>query len=493
MARRIGAVLIGLVALLAVALAVNTYRKGSSQIPAPSLAPPGVDANAAAEHLAGAIRFRTVSFEDSSKTPGDELRKLQRYLEHTYPRAHAELKRERVGGFSLLYTWPGSDPDAAPILLMAHQDVVPIAPGTGKDWQADPFAGTIRDGFVWGRGAWDDKGNLVAILEAAERLAREGFRPRRTVYFAFGHDEELGGENGARRIAELLQSRGVKLAFVLDEGLLITDGVLRGLDKRAALIGIAEKGYLNVALSATGSGGHSSMPPARSAIGELSSALARLEQNPMPGAIRGVAAQTLETLAPEMHGLNRVLLSNLWLFEPLVRSQFEKSPSTNAMLRTTTALTVFQAGNKANVIPGRAEAIVNFRLLPGDGAESVIAHVKRAIRDDAVKVERAPGAFAEASPVSATDSEAYRQLARTIREVFPDTLVAPGLMLGATDSRYMAALSKRIFRFSPVVAKPEDLARFHGTNERISVENLAAMVAFYQRLLVNAAGPAKQP
>ena len=210
--------LLALVVIFTAALLLNTYRKGSSQIPAQAAAPLRIDANAAAEHLAGAIRFRTVSFEDESKSPGDELRKLQRYLEQTYPHAHAALKREQVGGFSLLYTWPGADPDAAPILLMAHQDVVPIAPGTEKDWQAEPFAGTIRDGFVWGRGAWDDKGNLISILEAAEMLAREGFQPRRTIYFAFGHDEELGGEHGARRIAELLQSRGVKLAFVLDEG-----------------------------------------------------------------------------------------------------------------------------------------------------------------------------------------------------------------------------------------------------------------------------------
>jgi carboxypeptidase PM20D1 len=476
------AVLLALIAALAAALAVNTYRKGSRQIavqPAPAI---GVDAKAAAEHLAGAIRFATVSYDDG-KTSTDELRKLQRYLEQTYPRAHAALKREVVGNLSLLYTWPGSDSAAAPILLMAHQDVVPIAPGTEKDWQAEPFAGTIRDGFVWGRGAWDDKGNLVAILEAVERLAREGFRPRRTIYLAFGHDEEAGGENGARKIAELLASRGVKLELVLDEGLLITDGVLAGLDKPAALIGIAEKGFLNLSLSSAAAGGHSSMPAPRSAIGTLSSALARLERDPMPATIHGVAAQTLETLAPEMHGPSRVVLSNLWLFAPLVVRQFEKGGATNAMLRTTTALTIFQAGNKVNVIPGRAEAVVNFRLLPGDTAQSVLAHARSAIGDGAVKIEA--GTYNEASAISPTDTPSYRLLARTIREVFPGTLVAPGLMLGATDSRHMAALSSQIFRFSPVLARPEDLGRFHGTNERLSVDNFAAMIAFYHRLIRN--------
>jgi carboxypeptidase PM20D1 len=492
LARKTFAILIGVIALLAAALLSNTYRKGSSQIPAQPVAPIDVDAHAAAQHLAGAIRFRTVSFEDQSNASVDEFRKLQKYLEETYPRVHATLKREVVGDLSLLYMWPGTDPAAEPIMLMAHQDVVPIAPGTEKDWQADPFAGTIRDGFVWGRGAWDDKGNLIALLEAAELLVRQGFKPRRTLYFAFGHDEELGGAAGAKRIAEVLKARGVRLSFVMDEGLVITDGVLSGLDKPAALVGTAEKGFLTLALSTDIPGGHSSMPAAQSAIGTLSLALSKLEHDPMPAALRGVAAQTLETLAPEMHGLNRVLLSNLWLFEPLVVRQFEKSASTNAMVRTTTSLTVFQAGNKANVIPGRAEALVNFRLLPGDSADSVIAHVKRAIGNDAVKVQRVE-AFAEASRISTPDSDAYRQVARAIREAFPDTLVAPGLMLGATDSRHMAELSDQILRFSPIRAKPEDLPRFHGTNERLSIENLGQMIAFYHRLLRNVAGPAKQP
>jgi carboxypeptidase PM20D1 len=491
MLKKLGLTIVAAVLLLAAALLANTYRKGSRQIEVPPVPRLAVDAKAAATRLAGAIRFQTISREDGSSASPEEFRKLHAYLEQTYPQVHATLKREIVGEFSLLYTWPGSDPSAKPVLLMAHQDVVPIAPGTEKDWLAEPFAGTIRDGFVWGRGAWDDKGNLIALMEAVEALAAQGFRPRRTIYLAFGHDEEVGGERGARKIADLLKARGVKLAFAIDEGLLITEGILAGLDKPAALVGIAEKGYLTLSLSAAVAGGHSSMPAAQTAIGTLSAALARLEGNPMPASIRGVSAEMLDTIAPEMHGPNRLILSNLWLLEPLVVRQFAKSGSTNAMLRTTTALTVFQAGNKANVLPGRAEALVNFRLLPGDTADAVIAHVKRAIGNEAIKIERAPGAFAEASPVSATDSEPYRLMARTIREVFPGALVAPGLMLGGTDSRHFAAVAEQTFRFSPVRARGEDLARFHGTNERVAIANFAEMIAFYHRLLSSAAGPAK--
>jgi carboxypeptidase PM20D1 len=225
-----------------------------------------------------------------------------------------------------------------------------------------PFSGEVKGGYVWGRGSWDDKGNLIAQMEAVEMLVASGFKPRQTIYFAYGHDEEVSGQRGAVEIAKLLQSRGVKLEFVLDEGLLITDGIMPGLAKPAALIGIAEKGYLSVVLKVPATPGHSSMPPPKgsSAIGMMSAALRRLDDEQLPANIRGVAREMFETLAPEMGGFQRVALSNLWLFGPVVQAQLEKGASTNAMLRTTTALTVVKAGNKDNVLPGLAEAVVNF-------------------------------------------------------------------------------------------------------------------------------------
>jgi carboxypeptidase PM20D1 len=487
MVKRILLVLAAPIVLLLLALAINTLRHGSRQIevaPAPTLA---LDENAAAQRLAAAVRLRTISFDGRDAASAGEFRKLHALLEKSFPRAHAVLKREAVNELSLLYTWPGSDAAARPIMLMAHQDVVPIAPGTERDWQADPFAGEIRDGFVWGRGAWDDKANLFAIFEAIETLAAAGFRPRQTLYIASGHDEEVGGEQGARAIAALLQSRGVRLDFVVDEGLLITEGILKGLDRPAALIGIAEKGYLTLALAAKARPGHSSMPPPETAIGMLSAALARLEDRQMPAAIRGVAAEMFDTIAPEMGGLNRVLLSNLWLFGPVVKSQLEKGASTNAMLRTTTALTVVQGGNKENVLPGRAEALVNFRILPGDTGDGVTAHVKATVANEAISVARS-GHANEPTPISPSAAPSYRLINRTIRELFPGTVVAPGLMIAATDSRHMAPIADAIYRFSPVRAKSEDLPRFHGTNERISIANHAELIRFYHRLLLNAAG-----
>ena len=356
--------LLAIVALLALAVAVNTWRQGSRQIDVPPLAPIALDEKAATESLAVAIRARTVSSREDRNLNADQFQALHAHLQARYPKAHAVLEREVVGGLSLLYTWKGSDPSAQPILLMAHQDVVPIAPGTEANWQAEPFAGTIKDGFVWGRGAWDNKANLISQMEAIELLAAAGFKPRRTVYLAFGADEEVGGLAGAKVIAELLRDRKVRLDFVIDEGLLITEGVMPGLAAPAAIIGIAEKGFMSVELSVEATPGHSSIPPAQgtSAIAMMSQALARLDERQLPAEMKGVARAMFETLAPEMSGMNRVAMSNLWLFGPLVKKQLEAGASTNAMLRTTTALTIVNAGNKENVLPGVADATVNFRL-----------------------------------------------------------------------------------------------------------------------------------
>jgi len=480
--------LLALVALLVLGVAVNTWRQGSRQIDVPPLAPITVDEKAAAESLAAAVRAKTVSSPSDAALNADQFEALHAHLETRYPKLHAALKREVVAGLSLLYTWPGSDPAAKPILLMAHQDVVPIAPGTEKDWQAEPFGGTFKDGFIWGRGAWDDKANLISQMEAVEMLVASGFKPKHTVYLAFGADEEVGGLRGAKAIAKLLEERHVKLDFVIDEGLLITEGVLPGLNAPAALVGIAEKGYLSVVLRASATPGHSSMPPPKgtSAIAMMSAALNRLEDDQFPPRIQGVAREMFETVAPEMSGFGRVALSNLWLFGPIVRKQLEAGASTAAMLHTTTALTIFNAGNKENVLPGRAEATVNFRLLPGDSQASVMSHVKQAVANERVELSVLPGAT-EPSRVAPTDSASYKLIERTVRELFPGTIVAPGLMIGGTDSQHYESVADHIYKFSPVRAKPEDLPRFHGTNERISTANLAELIRFYHRLVQQAA------
>ena len=478
-----------IVVALAVAVGAKTLATASRQLAVAAVPAAAVDAAAASARLGVAIRFRTIASDDPQADPNAAaFEALHAHLQASFPKLHAALKREAIGRHGLLYTWPGSDAQAAPIAFLAHQDVVPIAPNTEGDWEVAPFAGTQKDGFVWGRGAWDDKGNLMAILEAVELRLAAGFTPRQTVYLAFGADEEVGGERGALVIARLLKERGVRLRWAIDEGMLVTEGAVAGLAKPAALIGVAEKGFLTLQLTARATPGHSSMPPVgagESAIGMLSAALTRLEATPLPFTLGGVGRQTLDTLAPEMAGANRVLLTNLWLFGPLVERQLKKEPSGNATFRTTTALTVIDAGKADNVLPGRATALVNFRLLPGDTSEAVVGHVAHAIADPRIRVERVPG-FSEPSRVAATDAPGYRAIARTIAELHPDFVVAPGLMIGATDSRHFDAVADNVYKFSPMRARLEDLKRFHGTNERISTANFVELIQFYHQLIGNA-------
>ena len=482
--------LLGIVVLaLAVAVGAKTLLMPSRQLAVAAVAPVKVDVAAAAERLGAAVRLKTIASRDDVDANAAEFTALHALLQASFPKAHAALQREVIGKYGLVYTWPGSDPKAPAIALMAHQDVVPVAPGTEGDWQQPPFSGTLKDGFVWGRGSWDDKGNLMALMEAVELLAASGFRPRQTVYLIFGHDEELGGQRGAMQVAALFKQRGIRLQFVIDEGLLITDGVLSGLSRPAALIGVAEKGYLSVNLTASAAPGHSSMPPpeaGQTAIGMMSVALARLEDQQMPLAIRGLSREMFETIAPEMTGLNRVFLSNLWLFKPVIEQQLKKGASTSAMMRTTTALTIASAGNADNVLPGRASATVNFRLAPGDSSDAIVEHVNTVVKNPAIKVEKAAG-FSEASKVAATDAPGFQLISRTLRQLHPDVVVAPGLMLGATDSRHFDGIADNIYKFSPVRAKPEDLKRFHGTNERISTANYVELIQFWHQLIGNSA------
>lgn len=482
--RRTLYVLLVPLALIALLL-VNTSRQPSRQLQVPPLQPLAVDGQAVALRLAAAIRTQTLAHRERADQSAGQFLALHEHLRRAYPLVHSAMKREVVSDFSLLYTLTGSNPKARPILLMAHQDVVPVSSATLSKWTHPPFDGVVQDGFVWGRGAWDNKGNLIAQMEALELLLSSGFGPERTIYLAYGADEEVGGLRGAAQIAKLLGERGVQLEFVLDEGLVVTDGVIPGLKQPAALIGIAEKGSVALDLRVEVAPGHASMPPPGSRVGAaaiMSDALRRLDNRQMPASLRGVALEMFSTLAPEMSGINRVVLSNLWLFAPLVKAQLQRAAATDAMLRTTTALTVMRAGDAENVLPGNAEAIVNYRLAPGDTLLAVQDHVKTTVDNDRVEVKPRPGAV-EASPVAGTDSQPYQLLNRTVREVLPDVVVAPGMMIAGTDARHFVGISEQVFRFSPVRAKAEDLPRLHGIDERIATSNLVELVRFYHRLI----------
>jgi carboxypeptidase PM20D1 len=437
------------------------------------------------EHLAAALRLETISHEDATEFRAEPFLAFHRFLEATYPLAHAALAREVVADYSLLYTWRGSDPKLAPMLLTAHIDVVPVTPEALRDWDHPPFAGKLADGFVWGRGALDDKASLVAMLEAIEQLARLGFAPKRTLYVALGHDEEIGGERGAAGITELLRKRGVRLWLSLDEGLAIVSGA-GGISGSAALIGVAEKGFLTLELTVREPGGHSSTPPKQSAIGRLARAVLRLEENPLPARVEGVAAQTFDALAPQLPIERRIVLQHRGLFGPVLEWILASDPATNAMIRTTTAVTMVRGGVKENVLPQSATATVNFRLLPGDTVDGVIARVRRILDDDSIEIAKRTAD--EPSAVAPTAGAQFAALKAALEEVDPGLPVAPGLVLGGTDTKWYGQISDAAFRFVPFRLDPSDLKRPHGTDERISVANLAFGVRFYGALIRSAAG-----
>ncbi len=436
-----------------------------------------LDSDRLAERLAAAVRVRTVSEQERGSVDLAGLVRFRELLVELFPHLHRELRREIVAEHSLLYTWEGRGA-GVPVLLAAHMDTVPA---DAAAWQRDPFGGAIADGYIWGRGTLDDKGSLMAILEAVERLAQAGFRPAQRVYLAFGHDEENDGR-GAAAIARLLGERGERLRLVLDEGGVITEGVVEDLQRPFALVGVAEKGYLSLRLSKQGTAGHSSMPPRSTAIGGLARALVAIEDNPMPSRLEGPARAMLEVIAPELPLSQRLALSNLWLLAPAVESQLTASPATDAMIRTTTAITVVRGGLKSNVLPTDAAAIVNFRILPGDSVAVVQEHVRTVLAGLAVDIETL-GTPTEPSPISSSTSTAYRTLRQCIEELFPESLVGPGLVVGMTDARAYAPIAEDVYRFLPLHLQAEDLARFHGTDERLAVEAYADMVRFYDRFL----------
>ncbi len=437
-----------------------------------------------ARRLAAALAIPTVSRATPAREDAAAFLTLHAYLEKSFPLVHGALTRETIGrGHALLYTWRGGDESAEPWLLSSHQDVVPVEEGTESQWTHPPFGGLIADGYIWGRGALDVKVSLVAALEAAEQLLGQDFRPRRTIYLSFGADEEAGGVRGAKQIAARLEAQGVRLAFTLDEGGMVLLGAIPGLKGPVALVGTAEKGEILLQLCAEDSGGHSSAPGPTSAVGRLACAIAAIMDHPMPPGLGPPIDDTFVILEPHARAPYRWLYRNCRLLAPVLLRLLRRDPIAALVIRTTMAATMVRAGVAENVIPRTATAVINARVKPGDSATNVAAHLRRTVERYGVGVEVLEAR--EASHVSSTDSAAFRTLRETIGELMPDAVVAPFLSLNATDSRYYEPFARDQYRFLPLRLRPEDLGRFHGIDERISVENYGEVVRFFIEFIRN--------
>jgi carboxypeptidase PM20D1 len=476
--------LVLLIVVLLAVIIVRTASFKSKQVPVSAGADYPIDIDGAAGRLAEAVRFKTISSLDHSQIDYAQLTSLQSFLEKSFPLAHAALKKELINKYALIYTWQGSNAAKKPILLLAHQDVVPA---WDEGWTHPPFSGAIADGHIWGRGTMDDKGSLLGILEAIEFLVKDGFKPERTIYLASGFDEEVGGREGAGKIAEYFKAQGLQFEFVLDEGMVTTSGMMPGIPGWVSLVGTAEKGYLTLELTAEGTGGHASRPPRDTAVSILASAITKLRDNPFPTRMTSPARGLFEYLGPEMRGLNKVIFANMWLFSPIVKARLASGDNTRSTIQTTMAPTMFQGSPQDNILPMLATAVINFRILQGESSDSVTGRVQAVINDPRVKLTPVTLSLFEPSPVSPTTGWSYEVLIRTIRQALPDALVTPMLVMGRTDCTYFTGLSSCCYRFVPQRVPAEEMAAVHGINERVSIDNYREMISFYIRLMLNSA------
>ena len=436
-----------------------------------------VNADKSASDLADMIRCKTVSNRDSSLEDEGEFERFEKLLPLIFPNIYKKCSFEKVERRALLFCLSGKS-HSAPSVFMAHYDVVSAAPA---GWEKPPFEGACENGVLYGRGALDTKSTVNGILGAAEALIKDGFVPENDIYFAFGGDEEING-TGASSIVALFESRGITPAFVLDEGGAVCYNVFPGVKKPLALIGIAEKGMVNVEYSVTGGGGHSSSPYPNTPISRLSRAVTAIEKKPFKFTLTVPALKFFNKAGRHSTFLYRMIFANLWFFGPVFSLIAIKSGGeTNAIVRTTTAFTQMEGSKSANVIPPYAKMVSNHRIIPGETVESTVSRIRRLVKDKNVNVSVINGF--DPSSISKTDCPEYEKLCSVISDMWGDAVVSPYLMVACSDARHWSKISDRVYRFSPMVLSKEDRDSIHGNNEKIPLASISEIVEFYIRLM----------
>ena len=466
-----GILLVGLIAVLL----FNTFRfNPASESSKPSIAINKYDT--AALHLSQALQIKTVSFGDTLPIDTAEFIKFRTFMETTYPLMHQQLEKKSFNLFSYVFTWKGKDTTLAPYVLMAHTDVVPVEAIAESKWSYPSFSGTIDKDTIWGRGAVDDKGSAIAIMEAVELSLQENIQPNRTIYLCFGHDEEISGKRGAAIFSKWFDSSNIKPALVLDEGGMVDTEKFKATGRPVAVVGTGEKGYTNIDLTVEIPGGHSSTPLKETAIDILNQAIVKVRAKQMPALIAPPVQDLLNRTGAGESFFTKMVMANMWLFKGSVIKRMEASNQTNAMVHTTLVPTIVKAGIKDNVIPSIAKATFNSRILPGQTSDDVVAFVKKAINDERVIVKKQTISLFEASATTSADHPTFKKIEGLTQQVLPNVLVSPYLVVGATDSRYFRPFSESVLNFSPM----QDVKGFHGIDERLGKEDLNRMNTFYK-------------
>lgn len=437
-----------------------------------------VDTKRAAYALGKMIKCKTVSNVDDIGTDFKEFDKFVKVLKELYPTVFKKCKFEQEKDYGLCFTLKGKDSSKCNV-IMAHYDVVPVT----NMWKHDPFLGEVIDGHVYGRGALDTKSTLAASLEALEDYLKKGYVPFNDLYLCFGSNEEVFGESEVNRV-KIFEKKNIKPILVFDEGGGIMQKAFPGVKKDAAMIGVTEKGMMNVTLSYDGNGGHSSTPKKNSPVVRLSKAIASLDSHPMKPKFTKTSLGLLDAMGRETTFGLKLIFANLWLFKGLVAKLFTKmSADTNALLATTFVPTIISGGNATNIIPNHCEVNINIRMSPLTNSKEVVKHITKVIKDKSIKVEIVKNGISY--PETDIQGDAYKLISKVTKETYGDVVISPFIMLGGTDSRHFTKISDNVIRFSPMIVSGEDRKGIHGLDEKIKVEALGKMVEFYKRLLNN--------
>lgn len=462
--------------LLAVVLIRTLCFKPNCQ-PTPETSEIEFEKDIAVAALQKLVQFKTVSYYDKSLEDEEQFEGFEKALKELYPAVFKECELTKFPDRALLFRWKGEKNDS-PAVLMAHFDVVPCEE---ESWQKPPFSGIIEDGVMWGRGTLDTKGTLNGILYSANTLISQGFKPRQDIYFAFSGGEEING-NGAKNIVNYFREKGIVPAFVLDEGGAVVENVFPGVKGECGLIGIAEKGMINLEFEVSSNGGHASAPAPHTPIGELSAACCKVEATPFKMHITKPVAQMFDTLGRYSTPLYRTIFANLWLFKGVLGLLGKlQGGEMNALVRTTVAFTQSSGSSAPNVIPPTAKMVANLRLNPQDSVEGAKKYIKKTIGNENIKLNVLNAE--EPSRISRTDCEGYQKVASALCGTWKGAIVSPYLMVQCSDSRHWGVVSDRVYRFSAMDLTSEERRTIHGHNERIRLEAIYRTVEFYLRLI----------
>lgn len=469
---------LGVLLLLITILVIRTLAFRPEKQEKEKVAPVFVNNEKAVADLAEMIKCKTVSSEIKALEDESEFERFEALLPKLFPKIFEKCSFEKPSDRSLLFKWQGKKQDS-PTVLMSHYDVVSVVE---EDWEKPPFEGIRDNGVLWGRGTLDTKGTLNGVLQAAEMLIEEGFVPENDIYFAFAGDEEVNG-HGAIAIVDLFENRGITPGLVLDEGGAVVENVFPGVSAPCALIGIAEKGLVNIEYSIKGGGGHASSPAAHTPVGKLSAACVKVENSPFKFGISKPALALFDTVGRHSTFVYRLIFSNLWLFGPVLNMITKKSGGElNALVRTSTAFTQMEGSKGMNVIPPYARMVSNHRIKEGETPETVAERIRKIINDPDISVRIIDGAMAP-SVISDTECEAWERVKAVVGDTWQDAIVSPYLMLACSDSRHWGRISDKVYRFSAMALSKEERGTIHGNNERIPFATISKTVEFYIRLM----------